>query len=263
MNTDDFPSFVPGSVWLVGAGPGDPGLMTLLAAHALKVADYVVHDALVDPRIVAMANADAVIEPMGKRGGHASPRQDHINARLIELARQGKRVLRLKGGDPFVFGRGAEEALALQEAGIPFRVVPGITAGIGGLAYAGIPATARDCNSSVAFVTGHGQDGDIPSGFDWEALARGAQVMVFYMALRQLDKVVEHLLAAGRGMDEPVAVVSKAATSRQRVLETTLGRVVQDLSADPLPPPALLVVGAVVGLRQRLDWWTPPSGSDA
>lgn len=252
-----FPDFAPGSVWLVGAGPGDPGLLTLLALHALKTADHVVHDALVDPRIVAMARPEAVIEPMGKRGGTASPRQGEINARLLELAAQGKRVLRLKGGDPFVFGRGAEEALALADAGIPFRVVPGVTAGVGGLAYAGIPTTARDCNSSIAFVTGHGQDGEVPAGFDWDGLARGAQVLVFYMALRQLDKVVERLVAAGRSPGEPVAIVSKAATPRQKVLDSTLGRIVADLAAQPMEPPAMLVVGGVVALRSRLDWWNP------
>ncbi|MEW5729862.1 MAG: uroporphyrinogen-III C-methyltransferase [Pseudomonadota bacterium] len=252
----DFPDFAPGSVWLVGAGPGDPGLMTLLAVHALGQADVVVTDALVDRRILALARPGVPVEGMGKRGGHASPKQPEINARLIELAREGKRVLRLKGGDPFVFGRGAEEALALVAAGIPFRVVPGVSAGIGGLAYAGIPVTSRDVNSAVAFVTGHGQDGDVPDA-DWEALARGAPVIVFYMALRQLDKVVERLLAAGRAEDEPVAVVSKAATPDQRVLETTIGRVVADLEATPLDPPALLVVGGVVALRDRLDWWTP------
>src|SRR5512145_3349669 len=189
----ELPEFAPGSVWLVGAGPGDPGLLTLLALHALQHADHVVHDALVDARIVALARPGAVVESMGKRGGQASPRQSDITARLLELARAGRRVLRLKGGDPFVFGRGAEEALALADAGIPFRVVPGVTAGVGGLAYAGIPTTARDCNASIAFVTGHGQDGEVPAGFDWDGLARGAQVLVFYMALRQLDQVVARL----------------------------------------------------------------------
>jgi len=253
----DLPPFQPGSVWLVGAGPGDPGLLTLLARHALANADVMVHDALIEPRVLALVRPGAEIESMGKRGGRASPRQGDINQRLIDLARQGKRVLRLKGGDPFVFGRGAEEALALADAGIPFRVVPGVTAGIGGLAYAGIPATARDCNSAVAFITGHGRDGTLPSGVDWDGLARGAPVMVFYMALRQLDEVVARLLAAGRRPDEAVAVVSNAATPRQTVLETTLGGVVADVAIARPEPPALLVVGGVVGLRHRLDWWQP------
>ncbi len=251
------PDFAPGSVWLVGAGPGDPGLLTLLAAHALAHADVVVHDALVDPGVLAMVRPGARLEGMGKRGGLASPAQTEINTRLVELARQGLRVLRLKGGDPFVFGRGAEEALALTEADIPFRVVPGVTAGVGGLAYAGIPVTARDCNSAVAFVTGHGQEGTLPTGVDWDGLARGAPVLVFYMALRQLDQVAAHLLAAGRGRDEPAAVVSRAATPRQTVLVTTLGRLAEDVAAAAVEPPALLVVGKVVDLRRTLDWWRP------
>lgn len=255
--TAAFPDFAAGSVWLVGAGPGDPGLLTVLGLHALNHADHVVHDALVDPRIIALARPGAVIEPMGKRGGHSSPHQHAINTRLVELARAGKRVLRLKGGDPFVFGRGAEEALALAEAAIPFRVVPGVTAGVGGLAYAGIPTTARGCNSSVAFITGHGQDGNVPANFDWDGLARGAQVLVFYMALRQIDKVVARLLAAGRSPDERVAVVSKAATPLQVVLDSTLGGLLADLEARPVDPPALLVVGGVVALREQLSWWTP------
>ena len=253
------PPFEPGTVWLVGAGPGDPGLITLLAHHALRHADCVVHDSLVAPAIVAMANPQARIESVGKRGGQASPRQSDINARLVELAGQGLRVLRLKGGDPFVFGRGADEALALAAANIPYRVVPGITAGIGGLAYAGIPATQRDVNSAVAFVTGHGQDGNLPSTIDWEALARGAPVLVFYMALRQLDQVVAHLLAAGRRSEEPVAIVSKAATAAQTVLESTLGHLLDDVANHHPTPPALLVVGPVVNLRQTLQWWSPPA----
>jgi uroporphyrin-III C-methyltransferase len=253
----DLPPFQPGSVWLVGAGPRDPGLLTVLALHALHQADYVVHDALVDDRILALATPNAVVEAMGKRGGAASPRQDAITQRLIELAKAGKKVLRLKGGDPFVFGRGAEEALALVEAGIVFRVVPGISAGIGGLAYAGIPATAKQCNSTLAFVTGHDQGGDIPAGFDWDGLARGAEVIVFYMGLRKVDVLVERLRQAGRNADELVAVVSRAATPKQQVLETTLGELVAALAAKPMEAPALLVIGGVVGLRAKLNWWQP------
>ncbi len=253
----DFPDFVPGAVWLVGAGPGDPGLLSLLALHALRSADHVIHDALVDSRVVGLARPGAVIEAMGKRGGRDSARQEDINQRLIVLARQGLRVLRLKGGDPFVFGRGAEEALALAAAGIPFRVVPGITAGIGGLAYAGIPATARATNAAVAFITGHGADGGLPDGFDWDALARGAPAMVFYMGLRHLDRVVERLLAAGRRPDEPAAVVCDATTPRQVVVETTLAGLPEAVVNHGLKPPALVVVGEVAGLRHRLDWWRP------
>src|SRR5690348_7701090 len=171
----DMPRFEPGSVWLAGAGPGDPGLLSLLALHGLRQADVVVYDALVDERILALAAPGAAQEYAGKRGGKPSAKQRDISLRLIELAREGKRVLRLKGGDPFVFGRGGEEALALVAARIPFRIVPGISAGVGGLAYAGIPSTHRDINSAVAFVTGHTSSGTVPD-VDWEALAKGAPV---------------------------------------------------------------------------------------
>jgi uroporphyrin-III C-methyltransferase len=194
----DFPSFQHGHVWLVGAGPGDPGLLTLLALHALRSADVVVYDALVDPRIVGLARQGATLEHAGKRGGKPSPSQPDISRRLVELAQEGKRVLRLKGGDPFVFGRGAEEAEVLVEAGVPFRVVPGITAGVGGLAYAGIPATARDANSAIAFVTGHDADGAVPDTLDWPALARSVPVLVVYMALTHLEEIAGRLIAAGR-----------------------------------------------------------------
>src|SRR5215469_5685087 len=154
------PELKPGHVWLVGAGPGEPGLLSVLALHALETASAIVCDALVDPRILALVRPGAAIEDAGKRGGRPSPRQPDISARLVRLARAGQRVLRLKGGDPCVFGRGGEEALALAEARIPFRIVPGITAGIGGLAYAGIPVTHRDIASAVTFVTGHEQGGE-------------------------------------------------------------------------------------------------------
>src|SRR3984957_18792205 len=169
----ELPELRPGSVWLVGAGPGDPGLLSVLALHALQSADAIVCDALVDPRILALARAGAVLEDAGKRGGRPSPRQPDISARLVALARDGKRVLRLKGGDPCVFGRGGEEALALAEAGIPFRMVPGLHGAIGGLAYAGIPLTHRGINSAVTLITGHNSDGAVPgeegSAPDWPA----------------------------------------------------------------------------------------------
>src|SRR3984957_8150085 len=215
----ELPELRPGSVWLVGAGPGDPGLLSVLALHALQSADAIVCDALVDPRILALARAGAVLEDAGKRGGRPSPRQPDISARLIALAHAGKRVLRLKGGDPCVFGRGGEEALALAEAGIPFRIVPGITAAIGGLAYAGIPLTHRGVNSAVTLITGHNSDGAVPgeeaSAPDWAAIARGSPVIVLYMALRHLDDIAHRLIAAGRAPDEAVAIVSKATTAEQ------------------------------------------------
>jgi uroporphyrin-III C-methyltransferase len=248
----DLPEFHPGSVWLVGAGPGDPGLLSVLALHALSRADIVVYDALVDQRILRLARTGAVLDHAGKRGGRPSPSQPDISARLVRLAGDGKRVLRLKGGDPCVFGRGGEEALALAEAGIPFRIVPGITAGIGGLAYAGIPVTHRDTNSAVTFLTGHDSGGDMPGALDWDAIARGSPVLVLYMASRHLPKIVERLLAAGRRSDEPVAVVSQATTPSQSVLVSTLGEI-SSLAAG-IRPPAIVVVGEVVRLRAVLDW---------
>ena len=248
------PEFAAGSVWLVGAGPGDPGLLSLLGLHALERADVVVYDALVDPRILRLARQGAALDYAGTRGGKPSPQQPDISARLVALARAGKRVLRLKGGDPFVFGRGGEEALALVAAGIPFRIVPGVTAGIGGLAYAGIPVTHRATNSAVAFITGHASDGTVPDGVDWEALAKGAPVLVIYMALKHLEPIARRLLAAGRAPDEPLAIVSKATTSDQRVIATTLGEAAAAAASSGIEPPAIVVVGEVVRLRQSLDW---------
>jgi len=246
------PEFEPGSVWLVGAGPGDPGLLSALALHALARADVVAYDALVDPRILRLARPGAALDYAGKRGGRPSPSQPDISARLIRMAQAGNRVLRLKGGDPCVFGRGGEEALALAGAGIPFRIVPGITAGIGGLAYAGIPVTHRDTNSAVTFLTGHDSDGEVPGGLDWDAIARGAPVIVLYMASRHLPKIAERLLAAGRRPDEPMAIVSKATTPGQSVLVSTLGEIAG--VAVNVGVPAIVVIGQVVRLRAALDW---------
>jgi uroporphyrin-III C-methyltransferase len=248
------PDFAPGSVWLVGAGPGDPGLLTALALHALDHADTLVYDALVDPRILELARPGAVLESAGKRGGRPSPSQPDISARLIRLAREGNRVLRLKGGDPCVFGRGGEEALALADARIPFRIVPGITAGIGGLAYAGIPVTHRDIASAVTFVTGHERGGAVPEGLDWAALARGSPVIVLYMALNHLDRIAARLILAGRPRHEPVAIISKATTPAQRVLVSTLEEAAAAAQAARIEAPTIIVIGAVVGLRASLDW---------
>jgi uroporphyrin-III C-methyltransferase len=248
------PTFEPGWVWLVGAGPGDPGLLTLHAVNALNQADAVIYDALVDPRVLEHARPGALIEFAGKRGGKPSPKQRDISLKLVALARAGKRVCRLKGGDPFVFGRGGEEALALVEAGIPFRVVPGISAGIGGLAYAGIPVTHRDINHSVTFLTGHDQSGLTPSAIDWTGVARGAPVIVMYMAMKHLGQIAAALILAGRPASDPVAIVAHATTERQQVLETTLGEAAADLSLSGMEPPAVVVVGEVVRLRAALDW---------
>jgi uroporphyrin-III C-methyltransferase len=251
----DLPEFAPGSVWLVGAGPGDPGLLTLLALHALSNADVIVYDALVDRRVLALKRADATLEYAGKRGGRPSAQQEDISLRLIRLATAGKRVLRLKGGDPFVFGRGGEEAIAMKAAGVPFRVVPGITAAIGGLAYAGIPATHRDVNLSFAFVSGHQSGGELPLDVDWHALSRAAPTIVVYMAMGHLAEVAQRLIAAGRGGDEPAAIVSRATMPEQRVIETTLDRAAADAEAARIEAPAMLVVGQAVMLRERIKWF--------
>jgi uroporphyrin-III C-methyltransferase len=248
------PELAPGSVWLVGAGPGDPGLLTLHAVNALRQADVIVHDALVNSDCLAMAKNGVVLEFAGKRGGKPSPKQRDISLRLVELARQGKRVLRLKGGDPFVFGRGGEEALTLVEHGIPFRIVPGITAGIGGLAYAGIPVTHREVNHAVTFLTGHDSSGVVPDRINWEGIAKGSPVIVMYMAMKHIGQITANLISAGRSPEEPVAFVCTAATPEQTVLETTLARAQADVAAAGIEPPAIVVVGEVVRLRPALDW---------
>ncbi len=256
----NLPVFEPGWVWLVGAGPGDAGLLTLHALNALQQAEIVVFDALVDEAVLKLARPGAVIEYAGKRGGKPSPKQRNISLRLIEWAKQGKRVLRLKGGDPFLFGRGGEEALALVAAGVPFRVVPGVTSGVGGLAYAGIPATHRDINHAVTFVTGHMAGGDVPSTINWRALAEGSPVIVIYMGLKHLARIATELISAGRSVHEPVAIISEATTQNQLVLETELGRADADVRASGIKAPALIVVGEVVRLRAGLDWLSALSG---
>lgn len=256
-NDLDLPPFEPGWVWLVGAGPGDPGLLTLYALHALRQADVVVYDALVDKRCLAYASPKARLEFAGKRGGRPSPTQPDISRRLIELAKANNRVLRLKGGDPFVFGRGGEEALALVKAGVRFRLVPGITSGVAGLAYSGIPATYRESNAAVAFVTGHTAGGDVPDDLDWPALAAGVPVLVFYMALAHIGEIAARLMKAGRSAAEPVAVIAKATTPDQKVLVSTLAACAVDAKRAGIEPPALVVVGEVVRLRESLDWFTP------
>lgn len=251
---DSLPSFEVGHVWLVGAGPGDPGLLTLHAVNALSQADVVIYDALVNQDCLKLASPNAILEFAGKRGGKPSPKQRDISLKLVDYAREGKRVLRLKGGDPFVFGRGGEEALTLVEHNVPFRIVPGITAGIGGLAYAGIPATHRDTNHNVTFLTGHDASGIVPDAIDWASVAKGSPVIVMYMAMKHIGPITERLMAEGRSRNEPLAFVCNAATEKQEVLETTLEKAALDVEASGLKPPAIVVVGEVVRLRAGLDW---------
>lgn len=258
LDGEDFPVFEPGSVWLVGAGPGAPGLMTLLGYHALIQADAVVYDALVNDAILKWARPDAHMEFAGKRGGRPSAKQNDISLRLIELARKNKRVLRLKGGDPYIFGRGGEECQALARATIPFRIVPGITSGAGGLAYAGIPITHRDTNHSVLFLTGHGSDGGVPMGVNWEHVAIASPVIVMYMATRNLPEIAQKLLSFGRREDEPVAVVSNASMPDQSTYVATLAEVADAKAATKFPTPGLIVIGEVVDFHKMLDWYVEP-----
>ncbi|WP_319568879.1 uroporphyrinogen-III C-methyltransferase [Cohaesibacter marisflavi] len=251
---DGLPEFEPGWVWLVGGGPGDRGLLTLHAVNALRQADAIVYDALVDKALLSFARPDIIVEFAGKRGGRPSSKQKDINLRLIELAKEGKRVLRFKGGDPFIFGRGGEEALQLVEAGVPFRVVPGITAGIGGLCYAGIPATHRDVNQSVTFLTGHDHTGEMPTALDWDGIAKGSQVIVMYMAMKHLHGITKKLMDAGRDPEEGAAVICNASTPRQEVLTSTLTHIADDAHNSNMEPPAIVVIGNVVKLRDGLDW---------
>ena len=256
----ELPVFEPGHVWLVGAGPGDPGLLTLHGANAIRQADVIVYDALVNDAVLDMASSHVSLLFAGKRGGKPSPKQRDISLRLVEFAREGKRVLRLKGGDPFVFGRGGEEALALVENGIPFRIVPGISAGIGGLAYAGIPVTHRDINHSVTFLTGHDASGLVPDAVDWDSVSKGSPVLVMYMAMKHWPNIRDRLLAAGRPGSQPMAFVCEATTERQRVLETTIAESVEALENSDIEPPAIVVVGDAVRLRSALDWMGAQDG---
>jgi uroporphyrin-III C-methyltransferase len=242
------PVLSPGHVWVAGAGPGDPGLLTLDALAGLFQADIVVHDALVDARILALAGPQARLEFAGKRGGKPSATQTDICQRLIELARAGKRVLRLKGGDPFVFGRGGEEMFALAAAGVPFRVIPGVTSGLAALAAASIPATLRGVNRAVIFAAGHGEN----DAFDWAPLVRTGQPMVLYMVLHNLERIIGALIRAGLPPRTPAAVISNATTDQERILVSTLDHLAADARKQDFQPPAIVVIGEIVSARERL-----------
>jgi uroporphyrin-III C-methyltransferase len=246
-----FPQFAPGEVWLVGAGPGDPRLLTLLAVHAFRSADVVLHDALVDKRILALAREGAEVRFAGKRGGKTAHSQSDINGIIIALAREGRRVLRLKGGDPLVFGRGGEEALALQRARIPFRIVPGLTSGLAGPAVVGIPATTRNTNHAVILATGHCAAGG-HGGVEWEALARTGQPIILYMAMAHLAEIALALQRGGLAADTPTAIIAAATTERERVLETRLAVAAKAAEAAGLEPPAIIVIGRTAALRAEL-----------
>jgi uroporphyrin-III C-methyltransferase len=231
--------------------------MSLLCYHAMQNCDVVVYDALVNPDILRWVRRGVILEYAGKRGGKPSPVQQDISLHLIELARAGKRVLRLKGGDPFMFGRGGEESQALARAKIPFRIVPGITAGVGGLAYAGIPSTHRDTNHSVIFLTGHDATGKMPANVNWQAVATASPVIVMYMAIKHLGEIAHALLEGGRAPKDPVTIISNASLPHQQVQATTLDQAGAFVANHNPPTPAIVVVGHASDWREMLDWYTP------
>ena len=243
-----------GIVYLVGAGPGDPGLMTTRSLELIVAADVIVHDRLIPRDALAAARPDAEILYVGKGPGDASVAQEDIEKLLIDRARQGKLVVRLKGGDPFVFGRGGEEADALADAGIPFEVVPGITAGVAAAAYAGIPVTHREDASGVAFVTGHEDTEKEESALDYEALARFPGTLVFYMGVRALRRIAEALIAAGREASEPAAVVERGTLPGQRTVSSTLEGIAAAAEEAAIKPPSVTIVGPVAARRERIAW---------
>jgi uroporphyrinogen III methyltransferase / synthase len=260
---------VAGFVYLVGAGPGDPGLITVRAVEALGRADVVVADRLVAPEIIARyapATAELITRPVRRDGlGPADEAagarrsvvndQEEINALLVERARRGQVVVRLKGGDPFVFGRGGEEAEALVAAGVPFVVVPGVTAAVAAPAYAGIPLTHRGLAGAVAFATGHETDDKATGAIAWTELSRSAATLVLYMSVSRLGAVMERLVAAGRAPSEPVAVIERGTTPQQRVVVGTIADIAERARAADVQPPALTIVGDVVRVRERIGWF--------
>ena len=249
-----------GEVYLVGAGPGDPDLLTFRALRLMQQAEVVVYDRLVAKPILDMTPSDAEHVYVGKERDNHAMRQEEINELLASLAKQGKRVLRLKGGDPFIFGRGGEEIDTLAAQGVPFQVVPGVTAAAGCAAYTGIPLTHRDYAQSVTFVTGHLKDGSI--NLNWTQLAQPNQTVVFYMGLKGLPVICRELLAHGVSPDMPVALVQQGTTHKQRVYTGTIGTIVEVIAGERPQPPTLIIVGEVVRLQEKLAWFETPERSD-
>ena len=249
-----------GEVYLVGSGPGDPDLLTFRALRLLQMADVVVYDRLVAPPILDLARRDAERISVGKERDKHALSQENINQLLVRLAKDGKRVVRLKGGDPFIFGRGGEEIETLMENGVTFQVVPGITAASGCATYAGIPLTHRDYAQSVVFSTGHLKDGTVD--LNWKALAHTNQTIVFYMGLHGVGVVSEQLIAHGLPATMPVALVQQGTTQNQRVLVTQLDQLEQTVKDEAVKPPTIIIVGNVVELHKKLAWFKPVPGAD-
>jgi uroporphyrinogen III methyltransferase/synthase len=248
-----------GTVALVGAGPGDPGLLTVKGAQLLGEADVVLVDRLVDPSILEHVREEAEVIDVGKASWTGTaPRQDEINAQLVAHARSGKKVVRLKGGDPFVFGRGSEEAEALVAHGIPFQVVPGVTSAIAAAAYAGIPVTARGYTQDVCIVTGHLDPDDEASQVRWQALATGPGTLVILMGHDRLPLLTQGLIKHGRSADTPAACIQQGTTAQQRVVVSTLEHLAAEVAAAGLQAPVATIVGDVVRLRETLQWFTTP-----
>ncbi|MFZ6751287.1 uroporphyrinogen-III C-methyltransferase [Undibacterium sp. Ren11W] len=249
------PRHTQGRVYLVGAGPGDPDLLTVRAAKLLALADAVVYDHLVSTEILALIKADAELIYVGKQESRHSLPQDGINALLVRLAKQGKNVVRLKGGDPFIFGRGGEEAEVLATAQVRFEVVPGITSASGASAYAGIPLTHRDYAQSCIITTGHLKDGSL--NLAWDALVQPRQTVVIYMGLGALPEISRQLIAHGKTPVMPVAVIENGTTQRQRVITGNLSDIAAKVKAEGFLSPCLIIIGEVVSLREKLQWFIP------
>lgn len=245
-----------GRVFLVGAGPGDPDLITVKASRLIRECDALVYDYLVAPEMLGWVKSSCEVICVGKRAGFHSLPQEEIQQLLVRLAHRGLQVVRLKGGDPFVFGRGGEEALALREAGVDFEVVPAVTAALGCAAYAGIPLTHRDHSAAVTFLSGHEQvDKEVSRMIDWQAHAKTDATLVLYMAMGRLGEIAEALIAGGRSPTEPVAVVQWGTTNRQRSIRSCLSEVATEVEASGIGAPAVVIVGAVAACADQLAWF--------
>ncbi len=244
-----------GKVYLVGAGPGDPGLLTLRGRRLIEQADVIIYDRLASPRLLAFASPDAELIYVGKRVGRHVANQDEINDYIVKKAREGKEVVRLKGGDPFIFGRGGEEAQIMAEAGIEFEIVPGVTSAIAVPAYAGVPLTHRAHTASVAFITGHRRFDTSEAPVQWDGLAKGVGTLVFLMGMTNLAHICEKLIEHGRDPETPVAVIRWGTTPFHKSVTGNLSNIVEIVQENEFKPPAIIVIGTVVGLRDQLNWF--------